>query len=64
MNALKLELSLEQEFSLLVYKETVEKLNRDQAQELLIKVLQQMMIKDNVIRSLMKSELKSEFGFE
>lgn len=57
MNSLVLELSLEQEFALTMYMEQVAKSNQDEAQEFLIEVLSQSMIKDNVIRSLVKFEL-------
>jgi Phycobilisome degradation protein nblA len=56
MNLLQLELSLEQQFSLKMYEEQVAKLNQAQAQELLMEVLYQLMLKDNAIRSLVKSE--------
>lgn len=55
MYALELELSLEQQFSLNLYEKNVAELSRDQAQELLIAVIQQLMLKDNAIRSLIKS---------
>jgi Phycobilisome degradation protein nblA len=55
MCTLELELSLEQQFSLNLYEKQVTKLSRDQAQELLISVIHQLMIKDNAIRSLIKS---------
>lgn len=55
MNRLVLELSLEQEFSLRKYKEQVAKLSQDQAQECLIEALRQLMVKNNAIRSLIKS---------
>jgi Phycobilisome degradation protein nblA len=55
MCTLELELSLEQQFSLNLYEKQVTKLSRDQAQELLIAVIQQLMIKDNAIRSLIRS---------
>jgi hypothetical protein len=55
MCTLELELSLEQQFSLNLYEKQVTKLSRDQAQELLIVVIQQLMIKDNAIRSLIRS---------
>jgi Phycobilisome degradation protein nblA len=55
MCTLELELSLEQQFSLNLYEKQVAKLSRDQAQELLISVIYQLMIKDNAIRSLIKS---------
>jgi Phycobilisome degradation protein nblA len=49
------ELSLEQRFSLEQYKGQVMSLNPAQAQEFLLETLRQLMIKDNIIRSLMKS---------
>jgi hypothetical protein len=59
MNLAKLELSLslEQEFSLNQSKTIVSRLDQAQAQEFLIEVLHQLMIKDNAIRSLMRSNL-------
>jgi Phycobilisome degradation protein nblA len=57
MNLSALELSLEQQFSLKQYENQVTKLHPDQAQEFLIEVLRQLMLKDNAIRSLMKSQL-------
>lgn len=57
MNSLQLELSLEQQFYLRQSKASVAQLSRIQAQELLVEVLHQLLVKDNVIRSLMKSQL-------
>ncbi len=57
MNIAALELSLEQQFSLKQYENQVTSLSLSQAQEFLIEVLRQLMVKDNVIRSLMKSGL-------
>jgi hypothetical protein len=51
-----IELSLEQEFNLKVYEENVRNLSQEQAQEYLLEVLRQLMIKDNVIRHLIKEE--------
>lgn len=47
-------LSLEQQFKLKVYQEQVKSLNRDQAQEYLLEVLRQMMVKDNLVKQLLK----------
>jgi hypothetical protein len=58
MNISALELSLEQQFSLKQYEQQVTKLSSDQAQEFLIEVFRQLMVKDNIIRSLMKYELR------
>lgn len=51
---LPLELSLEQQFNLRAYQEQVKGLDQTQAQEMLLQVLQQLMIKENVIRHLLK----------
>lgn len=56
MNILPLELSLEQQFNLKKYEHQVTDLSQKQAQEFLVEAFQQLMIKDNAIRSLMKSE--------
>ena len=48
------ELTLEQEFSMTVYEEQVKGLSQEQAQKFLLDVIQQLMVKDNVIRSLLK----------
>jgi Phycobilisome degradation protein nblA len=57
MNVLKLELSLEQQFSLRKYEKQVAELSQEQAQKFLLDVLHQLMVKDNAIRSLLKSAL-------
>jgi hypothetical protein len=49
-----LELSLEQEFNLRAYQDQVKHLDQDQAQEMLLEVLRQLMIKENVIKHLIK----------
>jgi Phycobilisome degradation protein nblA len=55
VNISKLELSLEQQFSLRKYENQVTKLDRIQAQKFLLEALRQLMVKDNAIRSLVKS---------
>ncbi|MFN6569325.1 phycobilisome degradation protein nblA [Nostoc minutum NIES-26] len=47
-------LSLEQKFNLKVYEEQVKGLNQQQSQEFLLEVLRQLMIKENVIKHLLK----------
>jgi hypothetical protein len=49
-----LELSLEQQFNLRAYQDQVKHLDQDQAQEMLLEVLRQLMIKENVIKHLIK----------
>ena len=52
---LPLELSLEQQFSLKMYEGQVKDLSPEQAQNFLLEVMRQLMIKENVIRHLMKT---------
>lgn len=47
-------LSLEQQFSLRAYEDQVKGLNEEQAQEMLLQVLRQLMVKENLIKHLMK----------
>lgn len=60
MNLIQLELSLEQQFSLRQTETVIAKLSQAQAQELLIEVIYQLAVKDNAIRSLIKSHLGIE----
>lgn len=48
------ELSLEQQFNLRAYEEEVKRMDSAQAQALLMQVLRQLMVKENVIRHLLK----------
>jgi hypothetical protein len=57
MMELPLNLSLEQNFNLKVYEDQVKSLSQEQAQDYLLEVMRQLMIKDNVIRHLMKVAL-------
>lgn len=52
-----LELSLEQQFSLRTYADQVKGLDQEQAQQLLLQVVRQLMIKENVIRHLVKESI-------
>jgi hypothetical protein len=49
------QLSLEQQFKLKVLKEQVETLSKEQAQEYLLEMFRQMMVKDNLVKHLMKN---------
>lgn len=49
-------LSLEQEFSLRTISSKVKNLSRQQAQELVVELQRQMMIKDNLYKRLIKHE--------
>jgi hypothetical protein len=52
-----LELTLEQQFNLKVYEEQVRKLSLQQSQDFVLELLRQLMIKDNVIKHLIKETL-------
>ena len=48
-------LSLEQEFKLQVVRDQVSGLSLEQAQEYVVEVMRQMMVKDNLVKHLLKS---------
>ena len=48
-------LSMEQEFKLQVLREEVKSLNQEQAQEYLLELFRQMMVKDNLVKHLLKN---------
>lgn len=49
------ELTIEQQFRLQTLREQVKTLSREEAQKFLLEVLQQMMVKDNMVKHLLKS---------
>lgn len=57
MDILGLALSLEQEFLLKNYEQQVKHLSPERAQQFLLEAFRQLMIKDNAIRSLVKSSV-------
>lgn len=48
-------LSLEQQFKLQILREQVKNLNLEQAQDYLLEVLRQSMVKDNLLRQWIKN---------
>jgi hypothetical protein len=48
------QLTIEQQFRLQTLKQQVAELSREQAQEYLLEVLRQMMVKDNLVKHLLK----------
>ena len=54
---IKPELSLEQRFNLKVYEEQVKRMDQDEAQSCLLEVLRQLMVKENVIKQLLKQSV-------
>ena len=49
------ELTLEQKFQLQVLKEHVRHLSREDAQNYVLEIMQQMMVKDNLVKHLLKN---------
>ena len=49
------QLTLEQQFKLQVLKDQVQDLSHEQAQEYLIEMFRQMMVKDNLVKHLLKN---------
>ena len=47
-------LSMEQQFQLKVYEKQVQSLSKEQAQEYLLELLRQSMVKDNLFKDLIK----------
>ena len=55
-----IKLSLEQEFSLRSFGDQVQQMSRDQAQEFLLDLYKQMMIREATYQQLLKHEWKLE----
>jgi hypothetical protein len=55
MDASSFELTLEQQFQMRLMEKSAEQMNREQMQELLLQTAKLLMVKDNVIRDLIKS---------
>ncbi|MGL4879799.1 MAG: NblA/ycf18 family protein [Waterburya sp.] len=51
---LSAQLSLEQQFKLKVLQEQVQSLSKEQAQEYLLEMFRQMMVKDNLVKNLLR----------
>jgi predicted HD phosphohydrolase len=50
------ELSLEQQFSIRSFQTQVEKMSREQAQDFLIKLYEQMIMRENMYKEFLKHE--------
>ncbi|MGK7910821.1 MAG: NblA/ycf18 family protein [Synechococcus sp.] len=50
-------LSMEQQFKLHVLSQEVLQMSHEQAQQYLIEVLRQMMVKDNVVKKMIKGDM-------
>lgn len=56
------ELSLEQQFSIRAFETQVQKMNHEQAQDFLVKLYEQMMIKEATYQHLLKHQWGLEEG--
>lgn len=54
MNSSSFELTLEQQFQMRLMEQSAQKMTREQMQDLLIQSARLLMLKDNVIRDLIK----------
>ena len=54
MNSSAFELTLEQQFQMRLMEESAQKMTREQMQDLLVQSARLLMLKDNVIRDLIK----------
>lgn len=57
-----IELSLEQEFSLRSFADQVQHMSREQAQEFLLMLYQQMMIRETMYQEFLKHEWRIDSG--
>ncbi|MBD2512679.1 MULTISPECIES: NblA/ycf18 family protein [unclassified Nostoc] len=57
-----IELSLEQEFSLRTFSDQVQQMSREQAQEFLLMLYQQMMIREKTYQELLKHQWEVDSG--
>ncbi len=55
MESSSFELTLEQQFQMRLMEQSTQQMTREQMQDILIKAARLLMIKDNVIRDLIKS---------
>jgi predicted HD phosphohydrolase len=51
-----IELSLEQQFSLRSFQTQVDKMSREQAKEFLIKLYEEMLVRENVYKDVLKHQ--------
>jgi len=51
-----IELSLEQQFSIRSFQSQVQKMSREQAQEFLVKLYEQMIVRENMYKQFIKYE--------
>lgn len=54
MENIPFDLTLEQQFQMKLVEQSAENMNREQMQELLVEISRLLMLKDNIIKGLMK----------
>jgi|GEM_PF-1602628 len=54
---LNMDLTLEQKFKMRIFEESIHAMNPEEARSLLVEASKLLMVKDNIIRGLMKKEL-------
>ena len=62
MNQQPVELSLEQQFSIRSFETQVQKMSREQAQEFLIKLYEQMVMRENMYKHFLKHQWGLDSG--
>jgi hypothetical protein len=55
MNSSSFELSMEQQFHMRLIEQTMQEMPREQMQEMLLQLTRLLLVKDNVIRDLVKT---------
>jgi hypothetical protein len=55
MNPSSFELSMEQQFQVRLVEQTMQDMNREQIEDMLMQLTRLLLVKDNVIRDLVKS---------
>ncbi len=58
-----MELSLEQEFNLRSFESQVQQMSREQAQEFLVKLYEQMLTRENMYKEFIKHEWGIDQGY-
>ena len=54
---LNMDLSLEQKFRMRIFEESIQAMNLEEARSLLMEASKLLMVKDNIIKGLMKQDL-------
>lgn len=55
MNASSFQLTLEQEFQMSLAERAMQDLNREELQDMLLQIMRLLLVKENIVRDLMKS---------